>query len=506
MVLEKDFGFLRQLFWPIYRNESKKVGLMLSILFLLCMSYSVMRNVKDTLILTIDGAGAEAIPFLKVWGMLPGAFFATWIFTKLAMKLTRKKLFFLLISSYMAYYLLFAFVLYPLNSYFTLSKLHEFLTTNLPQGFMGLAAMLSYWNFSLFYVITELWSSLVLAILFWGMANDLNTVEQAKRTYGILNIGSNIAPIFSGYLVILISEPVLDKIFSTNGWDLTIKQVCILVSIFLTITLYFFTKLCNLFPQIATNPVCTKNPKKKKMGVREATKTVIKDPYLAKLALIVISYNISINLADLAWKDQLRKLIKDPNDLLDHMSFITILIGILATTSAILFAPLINRFGWRKLALATPVAMAFLGICFFSSRFGLIDSLATTLHLLPLALTVYLGSIQNGISKGFKYCIFDATKEMAYLPLNEETRSKGKAAIDGLGSGVGKSGASLMTQGLIVFCGSLSSASPVIACLLAFIIFFWIISAYKLGSKFKKQDGNASKNNSDTSLVEVQQA
>lgn len=488
MVLEKEFGFLRQLFWPIHRSEAKKVGLMLGMLFLLCMSYSVMRNVKDTLILTIDVAGAEAIPFLKVWGMLPGALFATWIFTKLAQRLSRRRLFISLVSSYMAYYLLFAFVLYPLNPKLTLTELNTYLSNNLAQGAMGFIAMISYWNFSLFYVITELWSSLVLAILFWGMANDLNNVEQAKRTYGILNIGSNIAPIFSGYLVILVCEPILDGLLNTSGWDLTIKQVCLLVAIFLSITLILFSKLCSLFPDIANRPIQSSNPQKKRMGVREATKTVLNDPYLARLALIVLSYNISINLADLAWKDQLRKLIKDPSIMLDHMSSITILIGFVATTSAILFSPLIRRFGFRKITMVTPIAMGALGLCFFLCRFGFLDNLALSLGFIPLALTVYLGSFQNAISKGFKYCLFDATKEMAYLPLDEERRTKGKAAIDGLGSGVGKSGASLMTQGVILVSGSLSSASPVIASTIGVIIVVWLLSTYKLGAIFKEKE------------------
>lgn len=484
MNQEKKFGFFRELFWPIYRKEAPKVGLMLGMLFLLCMSYSVMRNVKDTLILTIDGSGAEAIPFLKVWGMLPGALLAAWAFTELAQRLTRRRLFITLISSYLIYYLLFAFVLYPLNSYFTLTYLNEKLSHFLPVGASGFIAMVTYWNFSLFYVITELWGSLVLAILFWGMINDLSSIDEAKRTYGILNIGSNVAPIFSGYLVMLVCEPILGSWFQTDGWDLTIKQVCLLVALFLSITLGLFSLLCKRFPAVVNRPIQVKSQKKSRMGIFEAAKTVLNDPYLASIALVVLGYNISINLADLAWKDQLRKLMKDPNMMLDHMSSVTMLIGFLATICAILFAPLIKRFGLRKLALITPVVMAAFGICFFAARFGFADGLALMLGFSPLALTVYLGSMQNAVSKALKYCIFDATKEMAFLPISEDRRAKGKAAIDGLGSGVGKSGASLMTQAFIIFGGSLSSASPLIAATLAVIIFIWILSAYRMGGSF----------------------
>lgn len=486
MGQQQQFGFWRGLFWPVYRAESRKVGLMLSLLFLLCMSYSVMRNVKDTLILTIDGGGAEAIPFLKVWGMLPGALLATWAFTHLARRLTRRQLFFTLISFYIGYYLAFAFVLYPLNDHMTLTTLGRWLTETLPAGASGAVAMLSHWNFSLFYVITELWGSLVLAVLFWGMANDLSSVEEAKRTYGILNFGSNIAPVFGGYLVMLVCQPILADLLQTSGWDLTIKQVSLLVSVFLAGGLFLFHRVCLLFPAVANQTIEGRSASKKRnrMGVLAAAKTVMQDPYLLSLALVVLGFNISINLADLAWKDQLRKLMRDPNEMLDHMSSITVLIGVIATGCAVTFAPLMRRFGWSRLAMVTPVVMTVSSVIFFGCRFGLADPLAAALGVAPLALTVFAGSLQNALSKGCKYCIFDATKEMAFLPLDEERRARGKSAIDGLGSGLGKSGASLMTQGLIIVAGSLSAASPAIAAILGVILVSWMVAVRRLGRSF----------------------
>ena len=102
----------------------------------------------------------------------------------------------------------------------------------------------------------------------------------------------------------------------------------------------------------------------------------------------------------------------------------------------------------------------------------------------PLLLAVIFGTAQNIMSKSAKYSLFDPTKEMAYIPLDQESKVKGKAAIDVVGARLGKSGGSLLQQGLIVAFGSLSAITPYVAGVLFAIIFAWIGASKSLGKQF----------------------
>ena len=70
----KEFGKLRTFFWPIHNYELKKIIPMLLMFFFISFNYSLLRNLKDALVINAAGSpGAQIIPYLKFWGVIPCA-------------------------------------------------------------------------------------------------------------------------------------------------------------------------------------------------------------------------------------------------------------------------------------------------------------------------------------------------------------------------------------------------------------------------------------------------
>ena len=54
------------------------------------------------------------------------------------------------------------------------AALADKLVASWPKGFAGPIAIFRNWSFCLFYVMAELWGSVVVSLLFWGFANQVS--------------------------------------------------------------------------------------------------------------------------------------------------------------------------------------------------------------------------------------------------------------------------------------------------------------------------------------------
>jgi AAA family ATP:ADP antiporter len=106
-------------------------------------------------------------------------------------------------------------------------------------------------------------------------------------------------------------------------------------------------------------------------------------------------------------------------------------------------------------------------------------------------IAVFFGAAQVCLSKACKFSVFDSTKEMAFIPLGHEFKLKGKAAIDGVGSRLGKSGGSIIHQGLLMIFATVAASAPYVAIILMLVIVGWIYAVRSLGLQFTSLVGQS---------------
>jgi AAA family ATP:ADP antiporter len=492
---QPEFGRLRSIFWPVHSYELKKLLPMFLIFFCISFNYTVLRDTKDTLIVT--SSGAETIPWLKVYGVLPAAVLFMIVYAKLSNILNKENLFYTTIVPFLVFFTCFAFILYPNREALHPNASADFLQSLLPQGAHGLIACYRNWTYSLFYILSELWGSVVLSLLFWGFANDITRVVEAKRFYTLFGIWANVALMFSGPAIVYASDIRKSLPEGVDAWQVSLNY---LIGMFAVATIIIIATYWWMNRNVLTDPrYFDPNEEKKakkskpKLGLMESFAFLAKSKYILCLSILVIAYGISINLVEVTWKSQLKLQYSNPNDYSTFMGKFSFFTGVVTICMLFLGGVIIRKKGWGFAAMITPVILLLTGAGFFS--FILFrDQLGAYIAMIgtsPLMLAVLFGAAQNIMSKSTKYSLFDPTKEMAYIPLDSESKVKGKAAIDVVGARLGKSGGSFIQQGLLLAFGSIAAITPYVAVVLAIIIAIWIIAVRSLNKQFVALTGES---------------
>jgi AAA family ATP:ADP antiporter len=489
---DRPFGKWRSVFWPVHAYELKKIIPMLAMFFFISLIYSLLRNTKDTLIVTAAGGGAELIPFLKLYGVIPGSVVYVLFYVKLSNAVSRYWLFILALIPFLLFYSIFI-GLYSVRESIEPVELASRLQSHLPKGLGHLVAILRHWVLSLFYVMAELWGSIALSLLFWGFANDITRVEEAKRFYALFGIGANLAlmavKIANGLIHFL--QGRLLQLLSLDRWTayLAVLLGIVVLSITIIIAIYVWMNKRVLNDPRFSRPRSADPSAPARGTFLQSLKLLGRERVLRFIAILVIAYGVAINLIEVTWKSYLGMQYPNPGDYQDYMVNFSFATGLTAVFIMLFVASnVIRSFGWTVAALVTPVVLLITGIGFFGFILGQgLGPWFQVLGMTPLALGVLFGTIQNVLSKSAKYALFDPTKEMAYIPLGPEARAKGKAAIDVIGARIGKAGGSLLQQGLIAVYGSLRAITAQIAILLLAIIGVWIWADLGLGREFARQ-------------------
>lgn len=100
--------------------------------------------------------------------------------------LGKQTLFYVTCIPFFIFFAVFDLFLYPNSEKLhpSLDAVQSFLPGDTTSGGMGvMAKIFANWTSALFYIIAEIYSSVSVGLLFWQFANDVCSVEQAKRFY-----------------------------------------------------------------------------------------------------------------------------------------------------------------------------------------------------------------------------------------------------------------------------------------------------------------------------------
>ncbi len=302
-----------------------------------------LTHIKDVLVVTAPGSGAEIIPFLKTWINLPSAITFTILFAKMSSVLSAETCFYVIMTVFLVFFMTFAFVVYPnvgalhphgvclytvgsvsiycalLIRYTTTHPhtsppTHTALADRLLAAYPRAAipiAILRNWTFAVFYVFAELWGSVVTGLLYWGTANTVCSVQEAQIFYPLFGLGANVSLVVAGAAASWFTAARASLPPGVDGWGYSLRGLMSMVAVAgVCVTGCYVYIMRVVKPGLDSQPSQKQQGKKKKnkakMGVGESFAFFASSPYIRNLALLVVSYGVSINLVEVTWKAKLK--------------------------------------------------------------------------------------------------------------------------------------------------------------------------------------------------------
>lgn len=495
------------IFAPIQDGEWKRFLSMGLMLFFILFNYNVLRSVKDSLI--VPNIGAEAISFIKTFVITPASLGFMILYSFMSHFMKFENVFYYIASFFIIFFLAFAFAFYPYQNFFhpDPSVINQIIHSNLHFGFITIdmdhlkwfLKLYSKWTFVTFYIIAELWGSAMIFMLYWQLANNITSTDQAKRLYPMCGFIGHIGSTLGGVLISYFATANIGTIdfFGTTYHDgfILITMITVSFATLCSLGLFIYVKNNVVKKEQITIHHRTQSNKpdalRSRLSVSESFKIIFSTRYLWLIITIVFAYGISINILEGVWKSKAKYIYIGTNNYAAFMGDVMMWTGICTMTFMIVGSHILKKLGWFFGAMVTPVVMFITGIGFFvfvvfSDYFSpFVSAIGSNV----LLMAVHIGAIQNILTKGTKYSLFDATKEMTYIPASAHIKSKGKAAIDVVGARWAKSGGALIQSLLfsIFPMANYDTIAPYLMILFIIFMSIWIYDLCILRKEYQKK-------------------
>ncbi|CAO5681781.1 MAG: ADP,ATP carrier protein 1 [Holosporales bacterium] len=371
---------IRGIFWPMHNDDYKRVLPLAIMLFCIIFNYSILRDMKDTLIL--HKMDTEAlITIMKSQMQTFSLIFVFLIYSFSVFFFKRQTVFYIITLPFLCYFALFAFYLYPnTNEAFKQTEVIQYVR--------------------LFYVLSDIWAKAMPVLGFWVVANQVVTFAESKRFYVFFGLVASFALLISDPIVVFISE-------SCQDLNLSIKAL---------ITLVLIASGISMIAHIWLN----KNIKNEQ-DTNDKNIPTLKSIFsmdLFWIAVVVIASSFAIDWGNHLLKIYLKTYAAGNKELylstMGYMSSIKGKIGIIA----FVFIPFIlkSKSGWLKTATIMPIISFFIGSIIF------INSITYKLFMFECAAAL---SIALSVAK-----VFLITLAMFYTLLSMGEKTIGCAGVN----------------------------------------------------------------------------
>lgn len=480
--------------------------------FLISYIYAILRELKDAF--TLKRQLPASIQVMKLFFVPVVSIIASGTIATLLNYYSNRRILMGALMAYAIYFVFYGVVILPLQETIEVS-IHfvgdlfsdSKMVFRQIESFAAIMVTFTCWTSTLHFVMSEIWGSAVLCLLFMSFANDVCPFKQFIRFIPLFYISSNVALIFSfgtikvfeycdGFLSYQAKEWFLSGMFLFLG--------AIAAFIFL-LGLIFKNKALDAPLFVVESE---KKKKKTKVPFMEGVKLMFRSRLVLAICFMTLSYNVGTNMVETNYKTALQTFSKKSNfstaQIAGFLAYQQVIVGsVVAILLCTPFARLIQICGWTTMGMVSPISasIGFFAVFSFAAfntsldgkNFSILNAMASSHTFKPEFLTsllfyeVVLGLITASCFKITKYAAFDIAKETLSMKINKKYRARFKGIYDGVCGKFGKAGGSLLSWicNAIKNSNDIRDSSAIYLILSLFIIIIWISVVLYLGRLYR---------------------
>lgn len=404
------------------RYGFKKFLPAVAIQFCLAFSFIILQDLKVAV--ALQHGGQNLLQTVKIWAGIPASIILVCLYIWVANKYERHKHLGIFILPIVFYFVIYGFYFYinPAALHINTERMIHLQTTY--PGFDKLILMYGYWATSLFYILADIWAGFIVGVLFWQYMNDTTTVRQAKTFYPALGLFVSFGMVASKAVTLAVQQ---SDVHSNH----TIQVFVGFVALAGVLAVFIHYLVCKNVISKDKHPANVQHVKLN-MTTLKTFGYVFTSKYLGLIALSVFAFGAILNLigslhGTYAYKMQkLGKMTPETYaELANKITVIATSFGFLFSVGAFLLSMyLLKKHGWFKAALVIPIFTILTACVLMYVTYD--ESLSKEFSPISYGLVFVLMMTV----KQMKHFFFKPIKEMAYIPLKQEMKVKGKAFVD----------------------------------------------------------------------------